>query len=157
MRFGQRSVLTSLNHDMEFTMKITRKQFLGRLIQGAAGMAGIAMFVGCSSGGGGGGGGGSDPTNPDAATTSDAGHVASCTMNGTISTIASNHGHVLVVSKADVAAGADKQYDITGTADHAHTVMVTVDMFTKLKGNTAVATTSTTDVGHSHPVTVMCA
>ena len=134
-------------------MKITRKEFLERLIGGAAGVAGIAMVVGCSSSSG------SDSTHPDASSgpAPDAARAASCTMNGTISAIAENHGHVLVVSKADVVAGAQKSYDITGAADHPHTVMVTADMFTRLKGNTAVMTTSSNDSGHSHPVTVMCA
>lgn len=142
-------------------MQITRKQFLRRLVQAAAGLVGVATAGGCSDGTATGGG----PIDPDAAPPSsdaapppsDAAHVASCTLNGTISAIAANHGHVLVVSKADVAAGAAKTYDIRGTADHAHSVTVTTAMFTMLRGNTAIATTSSADSGHSHMVTVMCA
>jgi hypothetical protein len=135
-------------------MQITRKQFLGRLLGGAAGMVGAAVVVGCSSNNGGGGG----PT-PDAGTPppSDAAHVASCTMNGTNSTIGANHGHVLMVSKADVAAGTTRTYDIQGTANHTHSVTVTSAMFTMLQGNTAITTVSTTDSNHNHPITVMCA
>jgi hypothetical protein len=84
-------------------------------------------------------------------------HVVSCTTNGTISTIGSNHGHVLVVSKTEVAAGVPKTYDIQGTASHTHSVTVTAAMFTMLKSNTTIMTTSTNDSGHSHPITVMCA
>ncbi|TMQ03742.1 MAG: hypothetical protein E6J91_45855 [Deltaproteobacteria bacterium] len=134
-------------------MKITRKEFLERLIGGAAGVAGIAMVVGCSSSG-------SDSMHPDASSgpTPDAASAASCTMNGTTSAIGDNHGHVLVVSKADVAACAEKSYDIRGTSDHTHNVRVTVDMFTKLKANTSVTTTSDLgDSSHTHMVTVMCA
>ena len=131
-------------------MQITRKEFLGRLIQGAAGLAGIAMVVGCGSSTSG------DPT-PDASSGGDAGGTAACATNGTVSTIESNHGHVLIVSKADVTTGAQKSYDITGTADHPHTVTVTVDMFARLKGNTSITMASTTDDGHSHGVIVMCA
>jgi len=137
-------------------MQITRKQFLGRLLGSAAGMVGAAMVLGCSSNSGGGGGGGD--TTPDAGSTpADAARVTSCTMNGTVSTITANHGHVLLVSKEDVAAGADKTYDITGTANHPHSVTVTAAMFGTLKNDTAVMTTSTTNANHSHPVTVMCA
>ena len=133
-------------------MKITRKEFLGRLIQGAAGLAGIAMVVGC-----GGSTGGGDPSQPDASSGGPDGRAAACLTNGTVSTIESNHGHVLLVSKADVTAGAEKSYDITGTADHPHTVVVTVDMFNKLKANTAATMMSTTDASHAHTVIVMCA
>jgi hypothetical protein len=121
-------------------MKITRKEFLGRLIKGAAGMAGAAMILGCSSDGG----------------SADA-HPTSCTMNGTTATIGSNHGHVLMVSKEDVTAGVVKTYDITGTASHAHSVTVTVAMFTTLQNNTSVMTTSTNNSNHAHDITVMCA
>lgn len=135
-------------------MKITRKEFLERLIGGAVGFAGVALVVGC----GGSGSTGSDSTHPDAATgpAPDGGSLSACAMNGTVSTIADNHGHVLVVSKADVAAGVAKQYDITGTADHPHTVTVTADMFARLQGDTAVTMTSTSDLDHTHAVTVMC-
>jgi hypothetical protein len=134
-------------------MQITRKQFLGRLLRGAAGMVGAAMVVGCSSSNSGGN------STPDAGTSppSDAAHAASCALNGTNSTIGANHGHVLMVSKADVAAGATRTYDIQGTASHAHSVTVTPAMFTMLQGNTAITTVSTTDSNHSHPITVMCA
>ena len=141
-------------------MQITRKEFLGRLLGSAAGMVGAAMVVGCSSNSNSGGGG--DPA-PDAATPSDGGsssdaaHATSCTMNGTNSTIGANHGHVLMVSKADVAAGATRTYDIQGSANHAHSVTVTPAMFTMLQGNTAITTVSSTDSNHSHPITVMCA
>lgn len=142
-------------------MQITRKEFLGRLLGGAAGMVGAAMVVGCGNSSNTGGGG--DPTAPDAATpsdggsSSDAGHVTSCTMNGTVSTIGANHGHVLMVSKADVAAGVAKTYDIHGTANHTHSVTVSAAMFTMLQANTTVMTVSTTDSNHNHPITVMCA
>ncbi len=128
-------------------MQITRKEFLGRLLGSAAGLVGAAMVVGCSSS--------SDSSSgtPDAGSTS----AASCTMNGTVSAIGANHGHVLVVSKDDVTAAVDKTYDITGTANHPHHVTVTAAMFGTLKNNTSVMMTSTTDASHNHPVTVMCA
>ena len=118
-------------------MQITRKEFLGRLLGSAAGMVGAAIIVGCSSGSGNSGGSG-DPT-PDAGTSppSDAAHATSCTMNGTSSAIGANHGHVLMVSKADVAAGTTRTYDIRGTANHAHSVTVTAAMFAMCTGQTS--------------------
>ena len=123
-------------------MKITRKEFLGRLLQGAAGAAGVALIAGC---------GGSSSSSADA-------HAVSCTMNGTQTTIGDNHGHVMMVSKDDVNAGVDKPYNIMGTATHTHTVMVTAAMFTTLKGDTTVTTSTLPDsTGHNHMITVMCA
>jgi hypothetical protein len=142
-------------------MKITRKEFLGRLLGGTAGLAGAVFIAGCGSDSS---GRGTDPGDPDAAvppsdarSSSDAAHATSCTMNGTSSTISANHGHVLVVSKTDVTAATSKTYDIHGTADHTHSVTVTAAMFTALKGNTAIMMISSRDSGHTHSVTVMCA
>ncbi|NVB85714.1 MAG: hypothetical protein HOV81_45540 [Kofleriaceae bacterium] len=122
-------------------MNITRKQFLGSLLGAAAG--GLVLAA-C-----GGDDGGSDT--PDASTAN------RCEMNGTSVNIASNHGHVLMVSKEDVAAGVDKTYDITGTSDHPHSVTVTAANFGKLAMNQSVQLTSTSGGGHTHGVTIMCA
>lgn len=122
-------------------MTLTRKEFLRSVVGATAGAAGAALLVGCGSDGG----------------SADAG-ATSCTMNGTSSTIGSNHGHTLMVSKADVTAGAQKMYNIEGGAGHAHTVTVTAAMFTMLQSNTTVMSNSTaggTD-GHTHSVTIMC-
>lgn len=119
-------------------MSITRKQFLGTVI----GVAGTAVLYACGGDDGG--------VTPDAA-------GASCTTNGTSVNIASNHGHVLVVSKEDVVAGAEKVYDIMGTATHTHSVTVTAAHFTMLQGNMTVSTTSTSGGGHTHGITIMCA
>ena len=117
---------------------ITRKAFLQSLGFGALA---VGVLSACGSSGGSAG--------PDAAT--------SCAMNGTASTIGANHGHVLVVSKTDVAAGQDVTYHIMGGANHDHTVLITAAMFQTLQGNHGVMTTSSTDDQHSHPITVVCA
>jgi len=80
-----------------------------------------------------------------------------CLANGTNILIAGNHGHVLSVSKADVAAAADKTYDITGQAGHTHNVTVAAADFAKLTANSSVQVTSTTASGHTHTVTITCA
>ena len=82
--------------------------------------------------------------------------MVSCSMNGTVVTIAGNHGHVLVVSKADVAAGIDKTYNIQGVALHDHTVTVTAAQFAMLAANTSISTVSSPTV-HTHGITVTCA
>src|SRR6185369_13701399 len=63
MRLNHFVGLTPASHHMESTMKITRKEFLGRMLRGAAGLAGAAVVVACSSSSS----GGTDPMNPDAA------------------------------------------------------------------------------------------
>lgn len=122
-------------------MKMTRRQFLGTAVIGAAAAA-------C---GGGDDGNGPQPDAPM--------NAKSCTTNGSTATISTNHGHTLTVSTADVTAGVDKTYDITGTADHAHMVTVTAANFTSLKNNPSgsVMVTSTSGGAHTHSVTILCA
>ncbi len=123
-------------------MTMTRTEFLGTLF-GAAGAA--ALLAAC---GGDDDGGGSDATAD-----------RNCAVNGTTVTIGSNHGHVLMVSASDVAAGADKTYDITGSSDHAHMVTITAAQFATLQSNAngSLMVTSTSGGGHTHSVTVLCA
>ncbi|HET9989774.1 MAG TPA: hypothetical protein VFQ65_14680 [Kofleriaceae bacterium] len=74
-----------------------------------------------------------------------------------MTTIGANHGHVLVVSMADVLAGQDITYHIMGAAAHDHTVSITTAMFQTLQQNNGVMTTSSMTSLHSHPITVVCA
>jgi hypothetical protein len=128
---------------------MTRQEFLRLLVKAGATTAGVAVAMACSS---------SDSSSvdaaPDGAGSSSAGN---CLANGTSVTIATNHGHVLVVSKADVAAGADKTYHIMGTALHDHTVSVTAAQFATLAANSGIAVTSSTDDSHNHHISIMCA
>ena len=71
------------------------------------------------------------------------------------SVIASNHGHALVVPNADVVAGIEQVYDITGTATHPHQVTVTAAMFAALAANQAVTATATGGT-HTHGITITC-
>lgn len=122
-------------------MTLTRKQFLSSMLGIAAG---ATLFAACGDDGGG---------------SADAPAGANCAANGTTVAIGSNHGHTLVVAKADITAAAAKTYDIKGTSDHAHSVTISAAMFTMLAGNTAVMTTSTGAAGdgHTHSITVSCA
>ena len=80
-----------------------------------------------------------------------------CLANGTNSSIASNHGHSLLVSKSDVEAGVEKQYNIKGSSGHSHTVTVSTSNFTSLKSNQQIKVDSSNDDSHIHAVTISCA
>lgn len=82
--------------------------------------------------------------------------MASCAMHGTLVAIAGNHGHALVVSKADVTAGTQKMYSIQGGSLHDHIVTLTAADFAKLAANMSVSTVSSS-AGHTHTITVSCA
>lgn len=62
--------------------------------------------------------------------------------------------HELIINAADMAAKADRTYDIQGVAGHTHAVQVAADDFTRLaKGEEVVLKTSPGD-GHFHFVYV---
>jgi hypothetical protein len=120
-------------------MRISRKQFLMTGLA-AIGAADIAATAGC----------GSDDTGPAAP----AGE--GCQSSSAAAEIDSNHGHTLVVSAADVAAGVAKTYDIRGSATHTHEITLSAAHFTKLKARQSILVEST-PTDHTHPVTVRCA
>ena len=68
-----------------------------------------------------------------------------------------NHGHVLVVPKADLDSPTPMTYDISGSAGHSHTVTFSLAQLATLKAGTSVTVTSTTTLAHQHVVTVSCA
>jgi hypothetical protein len=68
-----------------------------------------------------------------------------------------NHGHVLTVSFADVTKGAEKTYELAGTATHPHAVTLSADDMKSLLAGKVLRTRSTTDRGHSHRVVARCA
>lgn len=81
-----------------------------------------------------------------------------CLLNGAIaSNISGNHGHSLMVSKADIEEGVDKTYSIRGSANHDHEITISAADFTNLKNNMQVGENSTTVQSHSHSVTISCA
>lgn len=121
-------------------MMMTRKQFLRSILGAGAGAIGVAAIAACGDDGGG---------SSDAA-------GKNCLTNGTNASIGTNHGHTLTVSVADVTAGAEKTYDITGTSAHAHMVTISAAQFTMLKANTSIMVTSTSDGTHTHTVSVTC-
>jgi hypothetical protein len=73
-----------------------------------------------------------------------------------MSSIASNHGHVLTVPGAHLTAPADHTYDIHGSADHTHDVMLTAADLTMLAAGTTVSVTSSLGAGHTHNCMIHC-
>ena len=63
----------------------------------------------------------------------------------------------MTVSKEDVINGVEKNYNILGSSDHDHTVVVTAAAFATLLGNQQVELSSTSDDGHAHAIMITCA
>ena len=80
-----------------------------------------------------------------------------CLANGTSSSIGSNHGHKLDVTKDDVSNSVEKTYSIQDGASHDHSVTITAADFNSLKSNNSIQVVSTSDSGHTHNITVSCA
>lgn len=120
-------------------MTLTRKQFLSSMLGIAAG----ATLFACSSGDD----GGDDDGSGD----------GDCAANGTTVSIASNHGHALVVTNAEVSAAEARTYDIKGQSDHSHSLTISAALFAMLKANTAISINSGTGDGHTHQVSIGCA
>lgn len=115
---------------------LSRKQFLG-----AAGSSMVMLLLqGC-------GGGYDDDDAPPGG--------QSCGASG--AAIAGNHGHSLSIARADLDSATNKTYNITGTANHAHSVTFTPAQLQALKAGQSVTVTSTTDSAHDHAVTASCA
>lgn len=85
--------------------------------------------------------------------------AGNCLADGTTVRFNENHGHVLVVTNEDVAAGVSKTFDIRGTADHTHLVTLTASDMLSLQKNGQAVETSTLDgsVPHTHTATITCA
>jgi hypothetical protein len=71
--------------------------------------------------------------------------------------ISANHGHTLIIPVTDLDSTVSLAYDITGTADHAHTIVLTPAQLQQIKAKTAVQVGSSTNFAHFHEVVVNCA
>ncbi len=68
-------------------------------------------------------------------------------------TVSANHGHEAVITGAELTAGNMLSLDITGTADHPHTVELSEDEVMRIADGDTVAKVSSSDDGHTHTVT----
>jgi hypothetical protein len=133
-------------------MILDRKEFIkAALVMAGAGL-GLTRLAGCT-------GNNPSPGPPDAANSNDTNGTGgnACDVNDPMETIANNHGHVLVVSREDVALGTLRMYSIRGTAAHDHTVTLSVGNFSTLKSGQTLRLTSSMGGGHDHAITVVCA
>lgn len=101
-------------------------------------LATLAIIPSC-----GGGGGGSDAGRDSGGSTSCGGIVQD------------NHGHSISVPRADVMAGTDRTYTLSG-GTHTHTLTLTAAHFSLLMSGGMVIATTSLDAGHSHSVEVRC-
>jgi hypothetical protein len=121
--------------------EITRKQFL----QAGAATLVVTSLGACAS---------DDGDSEDGADSGDDGG-GDCS-GGATANIATNHGHDMAVAAGDITAAAAMDYDITGTADHSHTVSLTAADMDTLAAGESVSVTSSSDAGHTHQVTITC-
>ena len=120
-------------------MTITRKRFLSAATGGTV----LLLLQAC-------GGGGGDDDDDDNGN----GGAGSCGATG--NAIAGNHGHALSIPAADLTATTNRTYDITGTANHAHSVTFTPAQLQMLDAGQTVTVTSSTNSSHDHVVTATC-
>jgi hypothetical protein len=71
-------------------------------------------------------------------------------VNGSVS---ANHGHVAVVTSAQITSANALSLNIQGTATHPHTVELSQAELGSLRSRTTVAKDSTTNNNHMHTVT----
>jgi hypothetical protein len=70
--------------------------------------------------------------------------------------IGRNHGHAFPIVAADVFAGVEKTYDISGSSGHRHLVTVTANDFAAVRRGEFVRLASTKEGGHIHRLMLEC-
>jgi len=106
-------------------------------------LGGVAITVtGC----GGSSYGGGSPTTPSSPTPPPSSGDA-------VGTISANHGHSAVITAARLSAPEMVEIDISGQADHPHTVAISADEVQQVADGQRVSKVSSVDQGHSHTVT----
>jgi hypothetical protein len=127
---------------MEHERLLDRRRFTAEAALAA--LSGVVITVsGC------GGGGYSSPSSPGMPPVGSGGGSPS----DEVGTISNNHGHVAVVTQAQIVAGNAVQLDIRGAADHTHSVTLTMAAIQAVQGGRPVVTDSTTTADHIHTVT----
>ena len=119
---------------------LERRDFTMQLILAVLSSATIVVSDACGSSGssptpvgGGGGGGGGDGS-----------------VSGSIS---GNHGHVATITAAQLTAGNAVALDITGSANHSHSVELSAQDILDVAARKTVAKISSTNSSHDHTVT----
>jgi hypothetical protein len=73
-----------------------------------------------------------------------------------VARIGRNHGHAFPIGVADVVAGLEKTYDLTGSSGHRHLVTVTPNDFAAVRRGERVRLASTKEGGHIHRLMLEC-
>ena len=123
-----------------------------RFLEPAVGSVLLLMVQGC-----GGGGGASHADSPATLGTTPSTTTVTPPSVSCGSAFDFNHGHVLAVSKSDLDSATDLTYNIQGSADHTHSVTLTVAQLGVLKTGASVTVTSTTAFDHHHVISILCA
>ena len=121
---------------------VDRRQFT--VASAMAILSGVAITItsGC------GGNGYSSPTSPTPAPT-----PAPTGSGDKVGAISNNHGHVAVITGAQLTAGGALALNIQGQATHNHTVELSAAEIASIAANTRVAKLSSTEESHDHTVT----
>ncbi len=67
--------------------------------------------------------------------------------------VSANHGHVAVITGAQLASANAVVLDISGSANHPHRVEITASELSAIAFGLRVSKLSTTDFAHSHTLT----
>ena len=114
---------------------INRREFTAATV--LAMLSGVSITIsGCAGGGGTSG----SPTGPTPA-------------GGVTGAVSANHGHNAMITDAQINAGGDVELDITGSADHPHSVTLAAGQVMQIDAGMRVSVESSTDAGHLHIVT----
>jgi hypothetical protein len=123
-----------------------------KLLFASAGGTALAVAL-ASCGGSSGGSSPPPPTTPPPPMTPPPPGTLSC--HDTL--ITGNHGHSVTIPTADLDSTVNMTYNIQGTANHNHTITLTPAQLQDIKAMMAESVMSSTDLSHSHEVTVNCA
>ena len=122
---------------------IGRREFT--LAAALAALSGVTITISAC------GGGSSSPSAPSTPPPA-AGGGGGTTADKT-GVVGSNHGHVAVITGAQLTAANAVALDIRGSSDHPHTVTLTTADIASIAANQRVTKESSSDAGHSHSVT----
>lgn len=67
--------------------------------------------------------------------------------------VGTNHGHIALITAAQLVGADAISLDIRGQSDHPHTVALSAAQVAAIGANQRVSKESSTDDGHSHTVT----
>lgn len=121
---------------MEETIQIGRREFSEKALLALLSGATVAVSA-C-----GGGGDSASPSAPNAPAPGDE-----------TATVSANHGHVAVISAAQLASGTTVTLQIRGSADHPHSVDLSGAEVQAVAAGQIVSKLSSNDDGHTHTVT----